>query len=150
MRNLTRILILTSIITLWSCNDKEVKQLTILGSVHFPTSQVNKDSVYLAIQKVQPQVILMERDSSSFDANFKRKEIYKENEDQAVSKFIEEHPKTKLRPIEFEGRNKYRIQQGLYPQANEVYQKLNQLNLRRLNLVLFWDTFVFLYILNLQ
>lgn len=110
------------------CQDKKEKQLTILGSVHFPTSQINKDSVYLAIQKVQPQVILMERDSVSFDANFNRKVIYKENEDQAVSMFLEAHLKTILRPIEFEGRNDYRIKQGLYPQANEVYQKLNQLS----------------------
>ena len=123
-----RLLILTSIVVFLSCQERQTKQLTILGSVHFPTSQINKDSVYFAIQKVQPEVILMERDSLSFDANFKRKEIYKENEDQAVSMYLEEHPETLLRPIEFEGRNNYRIEQGLFPQANEVYQKLNELS----------------------
>ena len=128
MRSLKRIYILISIFILLGCNDKEAKQLTILGTVHFPTSQLNQDSVYLALLQVKPQVILMERDSVSFDANFKRKEIYEENEDQAVSMFLEDNPKVILRPIEFEGRNEYRIKQGLYPQANEVYQKLNQLS----------------------
>jgi hypothetical protein len=128
MKRLIKTCLLISIITVLACQDKAAKQLTILGTVHFPTSQINKDSVYLVIKKVQPQVILMERDSVSFDANFKRKEIYEENEDLAVSMFLEEHPKTLLRPIEFEGRNEYRIKQGLYPQANEVYQKLNQLS----------------------
>lgn len=73
-----------SIFILLGCKDKGAKQLTILGTVHFPTSQLNKDSVNLALLQVQPQVILMERDSVSFDANFKRKEIYEENEDLAV------------------------------------------------------------------
>lgn len=115
-------------ITVLGCQDKEVKQLTILGSVHFPTSQINKDSVFHAIQQVQPQVILMERDSVSFDVNFIRKVIYEENEDLAVSMYIEAYPETILRPIEFEGRNAYRVKQGLYPQANSVYQKLNQIS----------------------
>lgn len=128
MRNITYSYLLIAFITLTGCANKEPKQLVILGSVHFPTAQVNKDSIYLAIKKVQPQVILLERDSISFDANFKRKEIYKENEDQAVSMYLEEHPETLLRPMEFEGRNDYRIENGLFPQANAVYLKLNQLS----------------------
>jgi hypothetical protein len=110
------------------CQERQTKQLTILGSVHFPTNGVNVDSIYQAIKKVQPQVILMERDSVSFDSAFNRKVEYQENEDQAVSKFLKDNPKTMLRPIEFEGRNTYRLQTGLYPQANEVYQKLNELS----------------------
>jgi hypothetical protein len=49
--------------TLSSCKDKDAQQLTILGFVHFPTSQIKKDSIYIVIKKVQLQVILMERDS---------------------------------------------------------------------------------------
>ena len=131
MSTLKRIFILISIVVLFGCKEKRTKQLTILGSVHFPTSEINEDSIYLAIKKVQPQVILMERDSVSFDSDFNRKVEYEENEDQAVSMFLEDKPKTVLRPIEFEGRNEYRIKQGLYPQANEVYQKLSELS--RLN-----------------
>jgi len=123
-----RLLILTSIVVFLGCQERQTKQLTILGSVHFPTNGVNVDSIYLAIKKVQPQVILMERDSASFDSAFNRKVEYQENEDQAVSKFLKDNPKTMLRPIEFEGRNTYRLQTGLYPQANEVYQKLNELS----------------------
>lgn len=116
------------LVLLLGCNEKRTKQLIILGSVHFPTTGINSDSIYLAIKKVQPQVILMERDSVSFDSDFNRKVEYEENEDQAVSKFLKDNPKTILRPIEFEGRNAYRIKTGLYPQANEVYQKLNELS----------------------
>lgn len=128
MNTLKRIFILTIVAVFLGCQEKQTKQLTILGSVHFPTNGVNVDSVYLAIKKVQPQVILMERDSVSFDSAFNRKVEYQENEDQAVSKFLKDNPKTMLRPIEFEGRNTYRLQTGLYPQANEVYQKLNELS----------------------
>lgn len=123
--------VIISLLFLAGCSQKEenrTKELIILGSVHFPTSGINSDSIYLAIKKVQPQVILMERDSVGFDSDFNRKIEYEENEDQAVSKFLKDNPKTILRPIEFEGRNAYRIKTGLYPQANEVYQKLNELS----------------------
>ena len=95
------IFIILSLIFLTGCGDKEedkTKELIILGSVHFPTSGVNSDSVYLAIKKVQPQVILMERDSISFDSAFNRKVEYKENEDQAVTRFLKDNPNTILRP----------------------------------------------------
>lgn len=113
------------------CNQKaenRTKELIILGSVHFPTSGINSDSIYLAIKKVKPEVILMERDSVSFDSAFNRKVEYEENEDQAVTRYLKNHPNTILRPIEFEGRNSYRTEVGLYPQAGEVYQKLNELS----------------------
>jgi hypothetical protein len=125
------IFVIISLFFLSGCGVKEenkTKELIILGSVHFPTSGINSDSVYLAIKKVQPQVILMERDSVSFDSAFNRKVEYEENEDQAVTRFLMDQPNTILRPVEFEGRNSYRIQMGLYPQANEVYQKLNELS----------------------
>ncbi|WP_224490702.1 hypothetical protein [Robertkochia flava] len=128
MNLIKNILIVISLVLLMGCSETKTKQLTILGSVHFPTAGINMDSVYLAIKKVQPEVILMERDSVSFDTAFNRKVEYEENEDQAVSKFIKDHPKTVLRPIEFEGRNAYRIKMGLYSEAHEVYQKLNELS----------------------
>lgn len=128
MSKLKIISILICLVIFLGCKEKPTKQLTILGSVHFPTSEINKDSIFLVIKKVKPEVILMERDSVSFDANFNRKVEYEENEDQAVSMFLEVNPQTALRPIEFEGRNEYRKKVGLYPQANEVYQKLNELS----------------------
>lgn len=128
MSLLKRIFILTSIVVFLGCQEKQTKQLIILGAVHFPTSEISKDSVFQAIKMVQPEVILMERDSMSFDSDWHRKVEYEENEDQAVSMFLRDHPETILRPIEFEGRNEYRTEKGLYPQANEVYQKLNELS----------------------
>src|SRR5210317_34710 len=125
------IFVIISLFFLSGCGVKEenkTKELIILGSVHFPTSGINSDSIYLAIKKVKPEVILMERDSVSFDSAFNRKVEYEENEDQAVTRFLMDQPNTILRPVEFEGRNSYRIQMGLYPQANEVYQKLNELS----------------------
>jgi hypothetical protein len=125
---LKKLILVLSLVVLFGCREKTTKQLIILGSVHFPTNGINADSVYLAIKKVQPQVILMERDSVSFDSDFNRKVEYDENEDQAVTKFLKDNQETILRPIEFEGRNSYRNKTGLYPQANEVYQKLNELS----------------------
>lgn len=128
MKNI--ILIICCILIFGCKTQKEdvTKELIIVGTVHFPTKGINADSIYRVLKKVQPEVILMERDSVSFDSSFSRKVEYEENEDQAVSRFLKDNPYTLLRPIEFEGRNEYRIQEGLYPQAKEVYQKLNELS----------------------
>lgn len=126
-----KIIPLICCLLIFGCNvEKEykTKELIIVGTVHFPTKGINTDSIYQAIKKVDPEVILMERDSVSFDASFKRKKTYEENEDQAVSRYLKDNPTVLLRPFEFEGRNQYRLDMGLYPQANQVYQKLNALS----------------------
>lgn len=115
----------------WGChltNQNSTKQLTIIGTVHFPTNGINADSIYQAILKIQPEVILLERDSSAFDSDFNRLFDDDGNETIAIAKILKGNPKTLIRPIEFEGRDKFRDETGLYPQANEVFQKLNELS----------------------
>ncbi|MFN1836046.1 hypothetical protein AB2B38_012345 [Balneola sp. MJW-20] len=104
------------------------KELTILGTVHFPTEGINADSIYQALLTIQPEVILLERDSSAFDDDFNRLFDDEGNETLAIARFFDTYPNTLIRPIEFEGRDTFRDQTGLYPQANDVYQKLNELS----------------------
>lgn len=125
----TLLIILTSILFGCNVNTRNTsKELTILGTVHYPTSGVNADSVYQALNKVMPEVILLERDSAAFDNDFRPLFKDEENETIAILRFLEENPNVLIRPIEFEGRDEFRDKTGLYPQANEVYQKLNELS----------------------
>lgn len=138
------ILLAFSLLALIACKE-EKKELIIIGTVHFPTENINVDSIYQALEKTQPEVILMERDSVGFDESFNRIQTYDENEDKAITRYLENHPKTLLRPFEFEGRNQYRKDIGLYPQANAVYQKLNELKRSgsfNEKESIFWDQFV--------
>ena len=111
-----------------SSDKKLLKELSIIGTVHFPTPGVNADSIYQAIKMAKPDVILLERDSTSFDSSFNPL-FYdsQENETIAIKRYLKEHPDVIIRPIEFEGRNTYRVDTGLFPQANEVYQELNEM-----------------------
>ncbi|MDX1586345.1 MAG: hypothetical protein R3222_06365 [Balneolaceae bacterium] len=104
------------------------KQLTIVGTIHFPNEVINADTLYKAILDAEPDVILIERDSSAFDEDFNRTYESQGNEAQAITKYLKDRPQTLLRPIEFEGRDTFRFQTGLHTQANPVYSKLQELN----------------------
>ena len=104
------------------------KELVILGAVHFPTDNVNADSIVSILERVSPDCILMEVDSSIFKADFTFKKTFDENEFNAALKYKEKYPNVKLRPIEFEGRNQYRKLKGLYSGAGPTFRILNELN----------------------
>lgn len=103
-------------------------KVVVLGSVHFPTQKVNADSIYSILQKFQPDIILLEADSTNFYDDFTFKHLYDENEYIATVRYKMKNPLVNIRPIEFEGRNSYRKSIGIYPEAGPVWQKLNQLN----------------------
>jgi len=88
-------------------------ELTILGTVHSPTLLVNADTIYSAIVKTKPDIILLELDSSFFTKSFQLKEMYDENEINATVKYLNKNKKCVLRPFDFEGRNAYRPKMGI-------------------------------------
>lgn len=103
-------------------------QVVVLGSVHFPTPKVNADSIYQILQKIKPDLILLEADSTNFYNDFTFKHLYDENEYIATVRYKMKNSKVAIRPIEFEGRNNYRRSIGLYAEAGPVWQQLNLLN----------------------
>ncbi|UAM97774.1 hypothetical protein K8354_15985 [Polaribacter litorisediminis] len=127
MRIFITVILIFVLIGCQSSDNELSKGLSIIGTVHFPTPGVNADSIYQAIKMAKPDVILLERDSTAFDDNFKPLFDDQENESLAIKRYLKEHPDVSIRPIEFEGRNSYRVEIGLFPQANEVYQKLNEM-----------------------
>ena len=127
MRNIITLILTLVLIGCQSGDNELAKELSVIGTVHFPTPGVNADSIYQAIKMAEPEVILLERDSTAFDDNFKPLFDDEENETIAIKRYLKEHPDVIIRPIEFEGRNTYRVETGLFPQANEVYQKLNEM-----------------------
>lgn len=120
------ILLSILVIIIVSCNDtsKSKGEVIVLGTVHFPTEQVNSDSIYKIIEKVNPDIIVMEADSSVFNADFSFKKTYDENEYNAVVKYVKTKPEIMVRPMEFEGRDAYRKKIGIYPEAGFIFNVL--------------------------
>lgn len=112
-----------SILLFFSCQNriKKNSEIIVLGTVHFPTKQVNADSIYDILEKVQPDIIVMEADSSVFNSDFTFKTTYDENEYNAVVEYLKLNPNVMVRPMGFEGRNAYRKKIGIYSEAGFVY-----------------------------
>lgn len=105
-------------------NKKQKTELTIIGTVHFPTKNINKDTIYSILENLKPDIILMESDMTNFNSDFTFKNTYDENEWNAIVKYRTNFKNTLFRPIEFEGRNDYRKQNGI--QNSDVV--LNEIN----------------------
>lgn len=102
-------------------------ELIVIGTVHFPTKQINKDTIYSVLENLKPDIILMESDMTNFNSDYTFKNMYDENEWNAIVKYKKSHENTLFRPMEFEGRNDYRIQNGIQ-NPEVVLTKINLLN----------------------
>ena len=126
-----------SLLFLISCNNpkNDSPNVLLLGTVHNPTKNVTADSIYDILQKFKPDIILMELDSTFFYEDFTYKFLFNGNEMVATTRYKMQHPEVQLRPIEFEGRETYRDQIGIYPEITlefgSILQQLSQTN--RLN-----------------
>ncbi|WP_350290671.1 hypothetical protein [uncultured Croceitalea sp.] len=125
------LLLFLSILFLVSCTSERNK-LAIVGTVHFPTRNINEDSIYKVLEQLKPDFILMESDHSNFNSDYSFKRTYDENEWNAVVAYIKENPLTQVRPIGFENRKGYRDSLGLFAEASAVFQVLNRLNNQQL------------------
>lgn len=79
-------------------------QLIVLGTVHPSGNSFNSDSLVHIFNAVKPDIILMELDSSFFNADFELVKDVKENEFIAVKKYKAKND-VMLRPYEYTGRN---------------------------------------------
>ena len=87
-RLLTIIFCLNSLLFNAQINNKKQKtELIIIGTTHFPTKQINKDTIYSILESLKPDIILMESDMTNFNSDFTFKNTYDENEWNAIVKY---------------------------------------------------------------
>lgn len=115
MKKCIALLFLISISTTVSAQKSEV---IVIGNVHRPMPAYNADTLYKMLERIKPDIILHELDSSFFTPDFNFKDSSKENEQNASEKYKKAHSATLIRPFEFEGRNDYRRKKGI-KQAEE-------------------------------
>ncbi len=112
MRKIT-IILFTLFVSTFSFAQKA--EIVVIGNIHQPVSNYNSDTIVNILNTIKPDFLLQELDNSFFTSDFKFKEEPKENEGLASVKYISEHPNTKMRPFDFEGRNEYRKINGFNP-----------------------------------
>ncbi|APZ47421.1 hypothetical protein BW723_14505 [Polaribacter reichenbachii] len=116
MKRIT-LLLIVSVIFL-SCNNIKKPavstEIIVMGTQHKAVPNFNSEILFNILEEVKPDLILLELDSIKFTPDFKLKEVM-ENELIASDKYQAKYPETKLRPFEFEGRNQYRIDNGMRP-----------------------------------
>lgn len=122
MRNFT---IIVLIFCIQSCI-KQKTEFVLLGTVHSPTENFNADSLYNIFDKIKPDVILYEVDSSFFTDDFHFKNKLKGNEYLATTRYMENH-QVIVRPYDFTGRNEYRIEIGSRPTDGKALKMLDSL-----------------------
>lgn len=119
-------------------------KLTIIGNVHTPMPKYNADTLLEILERIKPDIILLEIYSGHFTEDFRFKNSSNENEQTATTKYLEKYPLTKARPFEFEGRNNYRKEKGIKLSENItivlldslfVNKKLNKMQLYK-NIIL--------------
>ncbi|AIM36862.1 hypothetical protein KO02_09245 [Sphingobacterium sp. ML3W] len=90
-------------------------EIIVLGNIHQPVPNYNSDTIVTILDKIKPDFLLQEIDSSFFNVDFTFKTPPKENEGLASVKYIDKNTKAQMRPFDFEGRNEYRKINGFNP-----------------------------------
>lgn len=108
-----------------SCSEQKTN-LILLGTVHQAVENFNSDSLYNILEKIQPDLILFEVDSSFFTQDFKFKKTWESNENIATIRYMDNF-EVDVRPYEFTGRNEYRIKIGSRPTDSKATNLLDSL-----------------------
>lgn len=124
-----------SILTLFSCSTIKTKnyksELFILGTLHSGGKKINSDSIYNAINKFKPDIILLEVETIMFESENKLKSNFdgSENDEfRAALRYQNKNPHVQLKPVELEGKNTFRKKLGIYSEADFVFKKIKELD----------------------
>ncbi|OPC68988.1 hypothetical protein [Elizabethkingia occulta] len=127
-------LILSSIFVIscsTSINPYKDSRVIILGTIHYGAENINTESVYKILSNFKPDIILLEAESNIFEKENMLKTDFdgiSNNEFQATLRYQKENPGVQIKPAELEGRNNYRKELGIYPEAGFVFNKIEELD----------------------
>ncbi len=106
---------------------QEVKtKLYIIGTVHESSPILNPQMLFDILENIKPDVLLQENDSEQISGYFKDINP-KSNEQNASLMYLKKYPATLNLPFEFEGRNKYRRDNGMVPADNLTINLIDSL-----------------------
>ena len=108
------------------CRVQGQTEVCLVGTKHEPCAYFNSDSVYAILLRVQPDVVLMELDSSFFDKNFrfdleKYPDLLSTNETIGAHRYQQERG-VDLRPFEITGRNEWYREHRYFERQDSMWR----------------------------
>lgn len=110
-------------------------KIWLIGTAHDERNYINADSLTFALNKIKPDVILIELEQKHFNKDFKFNleeypDLISTNENKAVYKYQNEN-KTIVRPFDIEGRNEFYKKENFKERENKMFGEI--LNLYKNN-----------------
>lgn len=104
------------------------KQIWLIGTAHEEKNYINADSLISALNKIKPDLILVELESKYFTKDYRfNLELYPDllstNENIASHKYHQLHT-VKLRPFEIEGRNEFYRSENYFENENQMFDEM--------------------------
>ena len=104
------------------------KQIWLIGTAHEEKNYINADSLIHAIEKVKPDLILVELEEKYFtkDSQFNLErypDLLSTNENIASHKYQEMHA-VRLLPFEMEGRNDFYKKENYFEKENQMFGEM--------------------------
>ncbi len=118
--------ILLFLVVVSSCYGQ--KQIWLIGTAHEEKNYINPDSIIYALNKINPELILVELEAKYFTKDFRfNLELYPDllstNENIASYKYQQLHS-VKLRPFEIEGRNEFYRSENYFENENQMFDEM--------------------------
>lgn len=98
--------------------------ITVIGTMHNPTAKIDDKTILAAIKNVNPDIVLVELDSSLMDSAGKVLYRFKSNENSAVEEF-RKMKDVIVRPYDYKDRNKYYREHNTFDNETKFSKKLD-------------------------
>ena len=104
------------------------KQIWLIGTAHEEKNYINADSLTNALNKIKPDLILVELEEKYFTKDYqfnleKYPDLLSTNENIASHKYQQIH-RVKLRPFEIEGRNEFYRREKYFDKENQMFDEM--------------------------
>ena len=106
---------------------EDTVRIVVMGTVHNSSDNFAPGKLVAIIDRIRPDLILVELDSSFFmpDMSFKPETVNLSLENKAVSTWVKDHP-VPVRPYEIEGRNRIYEEHDYFSLQKELSASLNK------------------------
>lgn len=105
--------------------------LTIIGTQHNPTDHINSQSIYKQLNKIKPDVVLMEQDSSTMNDNGEFLINSDELEPTAVRRLEKDYPVI-VRRFDYKNRNKFYEDNQIFRKEDIFFHSLDSVYTNKL------------------
>lgn len=103
-------------------------EVVVIGTVHNDTANFKAETLVNILKKVNPDLILLEFDSSFFDSSFALLDKYQAiSLESRAATLLQQSSKIKVRPYDIEGRNRFYAEHNYFKLEGDLNRELNKL-----------------------